>query len=338
MNSYILCTRNEALGEDKFGGSLGQASYLEVPDSAKVPLPSAHKVGGVKEWLNRIVNQANPPGVTPGNELDIIFFVHGYNTDPEEALKRQRLVEKELRARGFPCMVIGFDWPTAGSAVLYEYDRSEAQNAASLLVKGGIIPFAKYTLENCPINIHVLAHSMGGFVVREAFRSVDKGRDANLANDWRIGQVVLFAADISSECFALNDADMVPVFDHCGRLTNYFSGYDDALAVSNVKNIDISARVGRIGMPADTPAHDKAVDVDCGPRYIAIPKDHRKDSLNKVIDGMVSHSWYLGDAIWYDDLAYTLKGQIDRNSIPNRTRIGNVGSNDFILMSPTDAK
>jgi len=223
-------------------------------------------------------------------------------------------------------MVIGFDWPTGGSAVLYEYDRFEAQNTAALLVKGGIIPFANYTLKDCPVNIHVMAHSMGGFVVREAFRATDKGRDANLANDWRIGQVVLFAADLSSSCFALDDAEMVPVFSHCGRLTNYFSGYDEALAVSNVKNIDISSRVGRVGMPADTPAHEKAVDVDCGPRYAAVPEDQRQPF--KVIDGMLSHSWYFEDAVWYDDLAYTLKGQLDRNAIPTRTRIG---QNDFVL-------
>ena len=118
---------------------------------------------------------------------------------------------------------------------------------------------------------------------------------------------------------------MVPVFRHCGRLTNYFSGYDEALAVSNIKNIDISSRVGRVGMPSDTPAHEKALDVDCGPRYVAVA-----DRKLKIIHGMASHSWYLEDPIWYDDLAYTLKGQMDRNVIPTRTRIG---KNDFVLKS-----
>lgn len=322
MSSFVLSVRDKVSNEDKFGSRMGSVSYLQVPDNITVPLPS-HKVGGVRQWLDRIVSQANPPGTEEGKELDIIFLVHGYNTDPEEALVRQRLVEAELRKRQFECMVIGFDWPTAGSAALYTYDRFEAQDAASYLVKGGIIPFANYTLKDCPINIHVMAHSMGGFVVREAFRNVDKGRNANLANDWRIGQLVLFAADVSSECFSLDNSDMVPVFNHCGRLTNYFSGYDEALAVSNVKNIDINSRVGRVGMPIDTPAHEKALDVDCGPRYAAVP-----DRKFKVIDGMTSHSWYLEDPLWYDDLAFTLEGQIDRNAIPTRTR---VGENDFVL-------
>ena len=76
-------------------------------------------------------------------------------------------------------------------------------------------------------------------------------------------------------------------------------------------------------MPVDTPAHAKAVDVDCGPRYVAV-----KDRKFNVIDGMVSHSWYLEDACWYDDLAYTFLGTVDRNAIPTRTW---VGENDFVL-------
>ena len=319
MRSFVLCVRNKLSQTNTFGEDVSAPSYLAVPDGELIPRPS-HKIGGVKAWMDAIVAQATP---TPGGELDLVFFVHGYNTPPAEALKRQRLVETELRNRGFASLVIGFDWPTSGSAILYLRDRNNAQAAASQLVDGGIIPFTKYTLAGCPIEIHLMAHSMGGFVVREAFRSIDKGRDASLSNDWRLGQVVFFAADVSSSCFAAGDTDMVPVFDHCGRFTNYFSGYDEALAVSNAKNIDLSSRVGRVGMPTDNPGHEKAVDVDCGPRYAAVP-----DRKFTIINGMTSHSWYLEDSIWYDDLACTLKGQLDRNLFPTRTK---VGENDFAL-------
>ena len=320
MTSFVLCVRDRIFNEDRFGGRMGSTSYLRVPDDAASPLPS-HKLKGVAQWLREVVDHANPAAAAKW--LDIVFFVHGYNTDAREALLRQRLVEEELKRRHFECMVIGFDWPTAGNAAMYSYDRFEAQAAAASLVKGGIIPFARFTLKDCPVRVHVMAHSMGGFVVREAFRSVDKGRDANLANDWRIGQMVLFAADISSNCFSVGNPDMLPVFRHCGRLTNYFSGHDEALAVSNLKNIDFGSRVGRVGMPTTTPANDKALDVDCGPRYAAV-----QDRKLEIIDGMVSHSWYLEDEFWYDDLAYTLMGQLDRNVIPTRTFIA---ENDFRL-------
>ena len=74
MSSFILCTRDKVSGEDNFGGGSGSASYLEVPDTENVPRPS-HKVGGVRQWLDDIVKQAIPPGVTKGNELDVVPWV-----------------------------------------------------------------------------------------------------------------------------------------------------------------------------------------------------------------------------------------------------------------------
>ena len=317
MSSFVLCARNKE-GQG-FGGRTSAPSYLVIADDAVAP-SQAHIVTSYVKWLAGIRAAAQR---ADGSSRDVVFFVHGYNTSPGEALLRQRLVTRELAKRGCECVLIGFDWPTAGSAAAYTYDRFQAQDAAGYLVSSGIVPFTKSASADCPLNVHVMAHSMGGFVVREAFRMMDKARDATLANDWRVGQMVFFAADISSSCFGLDHPDMVPVFTHCGRLTNYFSGYDKALAVSNAKNIDIEARVGRVGMPVDTPAHEKAVDVDCGPRF-------DKAAITKFaeIDGMISHSWYLEDAIWYDDLAHTLKGELDRNAIPTRSK---VGANDFVL-------
>ncbi len=324
MASFVLCASNKNVAGDAFGTEVGDVSYLEVPLNADLPAPM-HALSDAKTWLQAIADEAFNHGKE--KKLDVVFFVHGYNTNHKEALLRQRLVQTELNSRGYECVVVGFDWPTSGSALTYELDRFKAQKAAAMLVTGGIIPFTQFLIPNCPINVHLMAHSMGAFVVREAFRAVDKIRSADLSNDWRIGQLVLFAADISSGCFALGDPEMLPVFNHCGRLTNYFSGFDRALAVSNAKNIDIDERVGRVGMPVDTPAHDKAIDVDCGPRYAAVPVR----TPFKHIEGMVSHSWYLEDSVWFDDLAYTLEGSIDRNAIRTRHKADGNAPNDFVL-------
>lgn len=315
MNSFVLCVRDTMSDNNTFGIGMGPVSYLQVPDNITKPTPS-HKIR-LGKWFDNVISQA----MAPNTPLDIIFFVHGYNTNAEEALSHQRSIEDRLQQRGINCMVIGFDWPTAGSALSYLYDRSQAADAAIFLVKGGIVPFTKYTSNQCAITVHVMAHSMGGFVVREAFRTVDKSRSSVSADNWRVGQVVLFAADLSSDCFALNSQDMIPIINRCGRITNYFSGHDEALMVSNLKNLDVSSRLGRVGMPVETSAHKKALDVDCGPRYIA-------SSVGKIpsIDG--SHSWYFNDDVWYDDLAFTIQGTMDRSVIPTRAYIG---VNDFIL-------
>jgi esterase/lipase superfamily enzyme len=280
---------------------------------------------GVASWLEAIVAEAKE-GRAPGEELHVVFYVHGYNTDSREALKRQRLAEVELRKRGFPCLVIGFDWPTGGTSAAYLYDRFQASQTALALVSGGIFPFARFSAADCPIKVHVMAHSMGSYVVREAFKGADDARTASIPNTWSIGQMVLFGADLSSHTFSEGHPDMKAVFAHCGRLTNYFSGYDEALAVSNAKNLDISQRVGRVGVPEDKPTSTKAIDVNCGPRYKAV-----SPRAFKIIDGMVSHSWYMEDERWYDDLAYTLRGDLDRNVIPTRTPDPGGLRDDFVL-------
>jgi hypothetical protein len=338
MISYTLCVRDtleEAGGQARFSTGLGEPRYLAVPWSGKrgdlrrAPGPRpADGMGDVRAWMEAVVAFAGT-GRPAEDPLDVVFFVHGYNTDAREALVRQRLVELELRARGCACLVIGFDWPTGGTAAAYLYDRALASRSALALVSAGILPFARFSREGCPVRVHVLAHSMGAFVVREAFRAADKARLAGIPHDWRIGQMAFVAADLSSGCFAADSPDMAAAFRHCGRLTNYFSAYDEALAVSSLKNLDIRARVGRVGMPVDVPTPVKAVDVDCGPRFQAVA-----ERPLKVVDGLASHSWYLEDGLWYDDLAWTLKGTVDRNAIPTRRPAGAGLPDDFVLETP----
>ena len=334
MSSFVLCVRDtvtdKKTGQPRFSTGLGEPSYLRVPwtNPGRIPANDTpgpeHGMGDVRPWLEAILAEAKT-GRKEGQELSVVFFIHGYNTDGQEALKRQRLAEQELKKRGFPCLVIGFDWPTGGTPAAYLYDRHEAAKAALSLVTGGIFPFALFSTTDCPVKVHIMAHSMGGYVLREAFTGADAARRATIPNDWSVGQVVLLGADVSSSSFAVG-GDMEPVFTHCGRLTNYFSGYDEALAVSNVKNLDISSRVGRVGMPADKPTDRKAVDVNCGPRYQKV-----KDAKFTVINGMASHSWYLEDSLWYDDLALTMKGDTDRNLFPTRSPDPSGVADDFIL-------
>ena len=46
-----------------------------------------------------------------------------------------------------------------------------------MLVKHGIHAFAKMQESACKIDMHVLAHSMGAYVVREAFDNADDTAD-----------------------------------------------------------------------------------------------------------------------------------------------------------------
>jgi len=331
MKNYILTTRNIDTDKASFGNIHSSASYLAVQDSKLKPAPSDVRPN-FQTWATEIITDLKKKAGRNPVSLDVVFYVHGYNTSSEEALKRQRLIEKRLIQSGFTSTVIGFDWPSADIAVMYETDRLEAMRTAAELVTAGIAEFVKYSRPDCTVNLHIVAHSMGAYVVREAFRQADKARVSNQGTQWKVSQIALLAADISSDCFESGHADMDSVFQHCSRLTNYYSGHDTVLGVSNVKNLDISSRVGRVGMPTNVDTNPKAVDVDCTNRYNALSEDQRKTSMAKCMDGSVTHSWYFDDDVWYQDLAMTLAGRIDRNYFPTRERMA---SNDFALKQQT---
>lgn len=318
MADFVLGVR-KATETGAFGPEAGPPIHLAVPEDAPEPL-ARHALPDAQTWMRAVRDAAT---ANPGAPRPVVCFVHGYNTDPREALLRQRLVARELAARALPCVLVGFDWPTTGTAAAYLHDRLEAQRAAWRLVEAALLPFAVFQTPDCPAPVHLLAHSMGAFLTREAFRMAHRSHRGDARGPWRLAQVAFVAADLSSACFAQDSPDMAPLFARCGRLTNYFSGYDRALAVSALKQVDISARAGRVGMPSILSCPAKGVDVDCGPRYLA-----EADRQLHALEGMVSHSWYFEDPVWYDDLAHTLRGDLDRAHIPGRVA---VGENDFQL-------
>jgi len=97
------------------------------------------------------------------------------------------------------------------------------------------------------------------------------------------------------------------------RLTNYSNPFDAALSLSNIKRIGVSPRVGRVGLPDDAPG--KAVEVDTGAYYEA--NQNKFEHLPND-----SHTWYFFDDTFMQDVAQTVKGDVDRNRIATRRGSG----------------
>jgi esterase/lipase superfamily enzyme len=312
MSSYIITTRTR--NEDgTFGKDHGDDfSYLGVSDKSKEPKWVDDDYYDIRYWMGHIVDEAKKD-----NDANILFFVHGYNTSAEEALERQRYIEQGLDNAGVPTVVVGFDWPTLSSVAGYIYDRQEAHQAAHDLVNGLIIPFSLYNDPDCTVNVNILAHSMGNYCLREAFRTTDKIRKDTIPNDWRVNQIILVAADIASDSFTVDHPDVASMFNHCTRITNYYNQFDEALAVSNIKRVGLDPRLGRVGMPLSAENNPKSIDVNCSERY-----KHIVDDVYSLSNMVQSHSWYFDDLIWFQDLAHTITG-IEHSQIPTRSIINN---------------
>ena len=130
-------------------------------------------------------------------------------------------------------------------------------------------------------------------------------------SDWRIGQTAFIGGDVAADSLDFDSQWAQPMFNRVIRLTNYQNGYDDVLAASNAKRLGTAPRVGRVGLTAR--AHPKATNVDCSKYFANLDPD---DQATKI--GWWPHSWHIGNRVFARDLAMTLEGRIDRNSIPTR--------------------
>ncbi|MBL8764386.1 MAG: alpha/beta fold hydrolase [Phycisphaerae bacterium] len=320
---YIISVRGVKSGA--WTNEPGPTRWLRVP-SGSDPDPSfaATSEADRRKLVDEILmgaGGANAQGVLPPDPGtgqppgDLLVFVHGYNNSVGEVIVRHRKIRAALKGRGYAGEVLSFDWPSGTSTLAYLEDRSDAKQTAFRLVEDCISVFATRVRAaggNCGTNVHLLGHSTGAYVIREAFDDADD-RFSIAQVGWLVNQAMFIAGDISSSSMSSGDASSRSLMARCRRITNYSNPYDEVLNISNAKRLFISARVGRVGLPSDAPS--SCVDVNCGGYYASLK------APKSIIDrAAYSHSWYFDDPNggFYDDVVSTISGSLDRNVIPTR--------------------
>lgn len=293
MNDLIICT--QSIKKGRFTNEPGSTTYLSVPANANTFLPE-HKIS-LSEFVKTLVNE---------KQEDIVVFIHGYNTEDDLVLTRHRTLKEGLRKKGFTGDVVTFAWPSGKNPLLYLEDRHDAKKTAMELVNSCIRLLVHQQNKDCTINVHLIAHSTGAYIVKEAFDDSETTRQTAESN-WVVSQILFVSGDISSD--AMSGQRGESVYRHCNRLTNYFNPHDTALAISNVKRVGAKNRVGRVGLPDESPG--KAIDVNCGSYYA-------NEATNLTVEGLHSHSWYFYSDVWLEDACHTLQGKLDREVIPTR--------------------
>ncbi len=296
----------------KFGDDIGGTTFLAVPDQA-MDFAGSQAINPAK-WVRAVLDelgsgQRDATGIV---RRDLLVFVHGYNNEPPIVLQRQRQLKTGLKKAGYLGGVVSFDWPSGDIALAYLKDRETAKQTAFSLVKDCIELFVRTQASvDCDVNVHLLAHSTGAYVVQEAFDDADdRSVPANV--NWTVSQIVFIGGDISSKSLAAGDSETESIYRHCIRLTNYSNPFDEVLQLSNVKRAGLEPRVGRVGLPPDAPS--SAVNIDCGTYF----QEMIKTRDPATIIGNRTHSWQIGDPTFTQDLSYTLQGAVDRRAFPTR--------------------
>ncbi len=306
---YIFCARNTTQG--KFGSNPGQTKFLEVPPAASKHSPDM--AISRPDWFKKVIEIAKTGTSATGKPVgDVLIYIHGYNNATEAVLTRHRLIRKALEGFGYKGAVVSFDWPCGDTALNYLEDRVDARITALRLVTDAVTAFGRIQSTDCMISTHVFAHSMGAFVLREAFDDADD-RPALVQQGWTLSQVMLAGGDVSSNSMGASEVS-ASLYRHCIRLTNYSNPYDAALSISNAKRLGVSPRVGRVGLPANAPS--KAVNVDVGIHY-----DEDREDFADVPNS--DHSFYFYSSRVLQDVYLTIRGEIDRAALPTRFVDGN---------------
>ncbi len=307
-HDFFFTARN-AQRNNSFGDNADVVRYLMIDEQATAICPS--DAVRQKAWLAALIQ---PPSAAASGDgalrqlfhSDILIYIHGYNDSENDILTNHRKLKAGLKEQGFTGQLVSFDWPCGSTPLAYLGDRHKARMTAMSLVDGGICLLAAQQRADCTVNVHLLAHSTGAFVVREAFDDAEKANKLPTA-DWLVSQLIFISGDISSSSMDADSKECGAIYRHSVRFTNYHNPYDAALALSNVKRAGFENRVGRVGLPPRVPS--SAVDIDCGPYYHSICQGR---------DLFWSHSWYFDDKLFMNDLAHTIGGLTDRNYMASR--------------------
>jgi alpha-beta hydrolase superfamily lysophospholipase len=163
---YCITTRAPA--GSAYGNKPGKTAFVAVPDG-KDDFGTKQRMRPA-DWVRAVLKQIPAARDATGMlRRDLLVFIHGYDNTPGIVLQRHRRLRADLRDASYVGGVVSFDWPSGDVALAYLDDREKAKQTAFALVRDCIELFARTQLSpDCDVNVHLLAHSTGAYVVREA--------------------------------------------------------------------------------------------------------------------------------------------------------------------------
>ncbi len=297
--AYVLSTRSLVGGQ--FTNNPGVSRHVKI-----IPNAAGQRVAHfltADDWAAEVLAASGGHGV--------VLHVHGFNVRQPTMLDRHALIEPGLAAHGFQGAVVSFDWPSNGVVFNYSKDRADAHTVAPQLALDGIGVLRK---ADPNVKIHIFAHSMGNLVTRHAFhRLVELGKAAQL--DFSVGEVLMIAADIASKSMGATSKKSKALYDHAGRITNYYSRADEILSLAQIYRLGQAPRLGFVGLPDTAPS---------GPADVYVQDYYNTHKHEWPTGPSISHNWQFLDSGFYRDAALTIAGTAAA-SMPTRapTNLGN---------------
>ena len=266
--------------------TLDVAPETLVPDADRIGTDMARSMLGSQRIFEHLRTHMAQDG------CDCIIYVHGYNASLTDGLRAAARLGDRLAPAGQGAGVIPalFSWPSDGSLapwLAYASDRQDAAASGPALGRA-LLKFADFMRtigprRDCGRRVHLMAHSMGAYVLRHALAEViaHSGRRLPRVFD----QLFLMAADEDDDAFE-HATKLARLPELARRVNVYINRQDRALEISDYTKAN-PARLGETGPRHPLQVPGKVTTIDTTP----------------VVHGAIEHSYHLeSDAVVADIL------------------------------------
>lgn len=259
-----------ALPKDRLNGQYRLASVSVAPESIPgLGAPADAKViRGSDTIFDALRDRLRATGA------DLLILLHGFGCSFQDSLERAAQLREVYGTPSRPIEVAVFAWPTDGRTLLsagsemfqlaYFSDRTDAEASREAIARSlrRIVDYFRSLPPElgCGQKMHLMAHSMGNYVLRHAVQSF--ARDYKPGGMPRVFEnIFLMAADEDDDAF-----EFAHKFARLPELATavhvYFAANDTALRISDITKSNPD-RLGQAGPRTLTDLPRKVVLVDC---------------------------------------------------------------------------
>ena len=223
MGNFLISLRDFGI-DGKPGTKMGKATtHFDIPDGQN--LYFLREDVPQKVWLDRLRLAGSR----------VLVFVHGFADDAEKVIQRHLAIKRQLLSG---ITLVSFDWPAGNDIDPYKTDKANATLSAPKLMTDCLNILVAGKLFDAG-NIHLFAHSMGGYVTETAFQG---------QSSIKINHVVMAAADVDQSNYGRNSTSLKNFLGKCTDLTAYWSTDDAALLeLERMKQVRASRTEGLSG-------------------------------------------------------------------------------------------
>jgi esterase/lipase superfamily enzyme len=197
---------------------------------------------------------------------DTLIFIHGFNVSFLDALNSGGALASEITIGGKPVNVIVFSWPSDGTMVpwmSYYSDREDARTCGAAVARTYLKLYdfivGLKAKEYCDRSLHLLAHSMGNYVLRNGLQALRVKDPTKIVRMFH--EIILAAPDEDDDAFDTDEKlRLLPALGR--RVTIYYNQKDRALLISD-KTKGNPDRLGSDGPRMLDLLPKKVIVVDC---------------------------------------------------------------------------